>query len=107
MTEYNNFVIIFEGVFDVLKVPDYGLCIFGKKMSPEQIRLLSTFLSVSSVFVMLDSDANADELELCNALNKHFKTIPIQLASGDPGDLTENEILNLCIGKLRDSKKGR
>jgi DNA primase len=101
MPDYQKFVIIFEGVFDVLKVPDFGLCIFGKKISPEQSRLLSTFLNVKIIFVMLDSDANEDEMELCNVLNKHFKTIPIQLKSGDPGDLTENEILELCIRKLK------
>ncbi len=100
LCEYKSFVIIFEGIFDVLKVPEFGLSILGKRISPEQVRLLSTFLSVENVFVMLDSDANESELELCNALNEHFRTIPIQLKKGDPGDLTENEILELCIGRI-------
>jgi DNA primase len=100
LSEYEDFVIIFEGIFDVLKVPEHGLSILGKRISPEQVRALSTFLGVKNVFVMLDSDANESEMELCSALDKHFRTIPIQLKEGDPGDLTENEIIELCIGKL-------
>ena len=101
LNKYNKFVIIFEGVFDVLKIPDYGISILGKKISPEQMRLLSTFLNVKTVFVMLDSDANKEEMTLCNSLSMHFKTVPIQLKSGDPGNLSENEILELCVGKLK------
>jgi DNA primase len=100
LEEYEDFVIIFEGIFDVLKVPEHGLSILGKIISPEQVRSLSTFLNVENVFVMLDSDANESELELCKSLNKYFRTIPIQLEQGDPGDLTEVDILDLCIRSL-------
>jgi hypothetical protein len=106
LKSYKNFVIIFEGVFDILKVPDYGICILGKKLSKEQKRLLTAFLNVKTVFVMLDSDANIHskrdyEQELCDELSEYFNTIPVQLKSGDPGDLTENEILKLCLNKIK------
>jgi hypothetical protein len=100
LEEYQGYVIIFEGIFDVLKVPDNGLSILGKRISPEQVRALSTFLNVRAVFVMLDSDANESELELCKALENHFRVIPIQLQKGDPGDLSEVEILELCTRSL-------
>jgi hypothetical protein len=96
LADYKKFVIIFEGIFDVLKVPDYGISILGKKLSDVQLRMISTFLQVKTVFIMLDSDANKEELAMCNELKPFFKTIPIQLESGDPGNLTELEILELC-----------
>jgi DNA primase len=97
LAEYKRFVIIFEGIFDVLKVPDYGISILGKKLSGVQLRMISTFLQVKTVFVMLDSDANKEELSLCKELSPWFKTIPIQLKIGDPGNLSELEILELCL----------
>jgi hypothetical protein len=100
LQDYTKFVIIFEGVFDVLKVPEYGISILGKKLSDVQLRMISTFLNVGTVFIMLDSDANKEELAMCKTLNPFFKTIPIGLNSGDPGNLSENEILNMCVEKL-------
>jgi DNA primase len=97
LASYTQFVIIFEGIFDVLKVPEYGISILGKKLSDVQLRMISTFLQVKNVFVMLDSDANKEELALCKELSPWFKTIPIQLKTGDPGNLSELEILELCL----------
>lgn len=96
---YEKFVIIFEGIFDVLKVPDYGVSILGKKLSDVQLRMISTFLQVKTVFIMLDSDANKEELAMCKTLNPFFKTVPIQLKTGDPGNLSELEILELCLNQ--------
>ena len=106
LKEYKDFVIIFEGVFDILKISDHGICILGKILSEEQKRLLTAFLNVKTVFVMLDSDANIYskrdyETELCDELSEYFNTIPVQLKSGDPGELTENKILSLCLDKLK------
>ncbi len=100
LNNYNKFVIIFEGIFDVLKVPEYGISILGKKLSQVQLRMISTFLQVKTIFVMLDSDANKEELAMCKELNPWFKTIPIQLETGDPGNLSELEILNMCVENL-------
>jgi len=97
LQDYKNFAIIFEGVFDVLKVPDHGISILGKKMSEPQLRMLSTFLNVKIVFIMLDSDANKEENVLAKQLSPYFKCIPIQLETGDPGDITEIEILTKCL----------
>ncbi len=99
LAAYRSFIIIFEGIFDVLKVPEYSISILGKKLSGVQLRILSTFLQVKTIFIMLDSDANKEELAMCNELNPWFKTIPIRLKSGDPGNLTENKILQLCLDK--------
>ena len=100
LVDYDNFVIIFEGIFDVLKVPDYGISILGKKLSDVQLRMISTFLQVKTVFIMLDSDANKEELAMCKELNPFFKTISIQLKTGDPGNLSEYDILKMCVEKL-------
>lgn len=97
--DYDKFVIIFEGIFDVLKVPDYGISILGKKLSDIQLRMISTFLQVKTVFIMLDSDANKEEMAMCKELNPFFRTIPIQLKTGDPGNLSELEILELCLNQ--------
>lgn len=97
LSDYSKFVIIFEGIFDVLKIPEYGISILGKKISDVQLRMISTFLQVEKVFVMLDTDANKEELILCKELSPYFKTIPVQMKVGDPGNLSELEILKLCI----------
>lgn len=102
LEDYDKFAIIFEGIFDVLKVPDYGISILGKKLSNVQLRMISTFLQVNTVFIMLDTDANKEELAMCKELSPFFKTVPIQLKSGDPGNLREEEILKLCLQKIKN-----
>lgn len=96
LNEYKNFIILFEGVFDILKVPEYGVAILGKKISIEQIRIFTALLQVKTIFVMLDSDASSHTLDICEKMSEYFNTVPVILDSGDPGDLSESEILELC-----------
>jgi 5S rRNA maturation endonuclease (ribonuclease M5) len=102
LNKYENFIILFEGVFDILKIPDYGIAILGKRISKEQIRIFTAFLNVKTIFVMLDSDAKEDTLKICNTLSEYFNMIPILIDSGDPGDLTQTEILELCKRSVND-----
>ena len=100
LNEYKSFIILFEGVFDILKIPDYGIALLGKKLSREQLRIFTAFLEVKTIFVMLDSDASSYTLDICNELSEFYNTVPVILNSGDPGDLSENEILKLCKNQL-------
>ena len=102
INDYYNFIILFEGIFDILKIPDYGIAILGKRISKEQIRLFTAFLHVKTIFVMLDSDAKEYTLKICEELSEYFNMVPIIIDSGDPGDLSQIEILELCKGGIKN-----
>ncbi len=100
LSEYDSFVILLEGIFDALKVPDCGVAILGKMLSEEQVRILSTLLMVRTIFIMFDADAKSYTEAAVNRLRNYFQVTPIYLRKGDPGDLSKHEILQLCKENL-------
>lgn len=96
LSEYEDFVILLEGIFDALKIPDCGVAILGKMISPEQVRILSTLLMVRKIFVMFDADAKPYTEAAVNRLRSFFQVTPVYLGKGDPGDLTKEQIMELC-----------
>ena len=51
---------------------------------------------------MLDSDAKEYTLKICDELSEYFNMVPIFIDSGDPGDLSQIEILELCKGGIKN-----
>ncbi len=96
LSEYADYVILFEGIFDALKVPEHGIAILGKMLSDEQVRILSVLLTVRKVFIMFDADAREYTEAAYKRLNSFFDVTPIYLNEGDPGNMRKEDILRLC-----------
>lgn len=99
----DKYLVLVEGVFDVLKGQQYDLNVvglLGKKITNNQLQLLVKILSYDTcIFVLLDTDAMEEEKELIEMLTPYFnKVIGLRIAKDgakDIADLTELEIIKL------------
>ncbi|KKN67426.1 hypothetical protein LCGC14_0461690 [marine sediment metagenome] len=75
--------VLVEGIFDALRIPDWGVAMLGKTTSAQQRALLEYF---DYIFVMLDADATEDAKLLARTLvsNAVFRVAVVQLEEGDP-----------------------
>jgi len=107
----NDPIVIVEGPFDaiyldkvfrLLEMPHKAIALLGHKISRIQIMYLEYF-SPSALWVMFDSDAVKDARSTAAELSTWYEA-PVyitELESGDPDDLTPEELLE----KLLKSKK--
>ena len=82
-------VIIVEGITDVWRLGDGAVGLGRKKYTSAQVKRLIKF---KRTFVMLDSDASDMGEQLANDLGMFTETTLISLNSGDPCDLSTNEV---------------
>lgn len=89
-------VVITEGVFDAMRVGVNGVCIFGKKASLRQQKLLRNFWNTGRAYMMLDRDAHKESTSMVQEWNikGYFEkgAINIVLGDKDPAELTKEEI---------------
>lgn len=85
-----DFIVIVEGPFDVLSMPEHAVCLLGKakELSEEQVKLLKKF---KRIYIALDNDATKDSYALCMNIRKKFSAVyTVVLPEGsDPGILKE------------------
>ena len=87
--------VIVEGVLDSWRIGKGSVALFGTKYTPEQINMIRN-LNLKKVFVMLDEDATTISERLCNELSAFVPHVEqIQLESGDPDNLSKEEIIKL------------
>lgn len=80
-------VVLVEGPFDMLKVPDLAVASFGKRLSLEQAALLRKS-GVKHVIVCYDDDAAAERDATAERISEMFRCSIATLPPGrDPGDL--------------------
>lgn len=80
-----------------------GTCLFGKRISDNQITgLLQLSDFYDKILVLLDRDAFSDSLSIKSKLDFYFNNVEVTLTPGkDPSDLprqTLKDILNTSIG---------
>lgn len=93
--------VLCEGVFSATTVGDSGVALFGKTMSVKQLILLIR-ANLEAVYVMLDPDALADALKICDMLSKHIKNVYFcRLTTGDPNDIGRAG----CLQAIRDAER--
>ena len=75
--------VLVEGIFDALRIPNWGVAMLGKTTSAQQRALLEYF---DYIFVMLDADATEDAKLLARTLvsDAVFRVAVVQLEEGDP-----------------------
>lgn len=75
--------VLVEGIFDALRIPNWGVAMLGKTTSAQQRELLEYF---DYIFVMLDADATEDAKLLARTLvsDAVFRVALVQLEEGDP-----------------------
>lgn len=93
-------VILVEGIFDMLNLHDKGLenavCIFGVNNFNEDKLSLLKISGVSGIDIVFDADeAGRDGAEKVKKVIGAFPVRVINLKSGDPGSLTEKQVVAL------------
>ena len=84
--------IVVEGVFDVWRIGDGAVAVFGVKTTDKQVLLLKGI----KVFVMFDADAKKEGHKLAQSLYGIASHVEeIELEKGDPCDLSIEEVLSL------------
>lgn len=82
-------IVLVEGPFDALKLPDVAVASFGKKISRKQVSLL-THANVKRVLIAYDNDALDATWATARILSKRFDVGVVTLPDGeDPGSLPE------------------
>lgn len=77
-------VVVVEGVFDALAMPDKAVATFGKKMSRRQAELLQQ-AGVETVVFCWDNDALSDQARYAATLESFFTVLAARLPEGmDP-----------------------
>lgn len=89
--------ICVEGIFDVWRIGAYGVCTFGIKYTPEQLRLLARF---EKVIVWFDQEKQAQEQASKLTGELRFRGVKTEriFTPSDPGDTSARETLRI----LRD-----
>lgn len=87
-------VLVVEGVFDKWRLGGNVAATFGTKFTDAQVGLLKDF---KRVFILFDTEptAQAQAKELCNRLAIYTEVIQLQLESGDPDDLSDDDVKHL------------
>ena len=95
---------ICEGPIDAIHAE--GVCVFGKRLSPAQIQLL-TERGVKRVNVMLDSDAGEEAMTMASKLTSFFDTFITELPEGDPGDYSTEWLKSHIAENMRPAFTNR
>jgi len=87
-----DIALVVEGVTDVWRMGDGAVATLGIEYSIKQINLLIK-KKPKKCYVMFDSEERAQEQanKISNILSGFMKTIMLELDSGDPGDLSQEE----------------
>ena len=88
-------VVLVEGVFDVLVIPDKAVATFGKKITVEQVALLKK-AGIKEVTFCFDDDAIEEAYKFAQEYLMTFKTNLVEMPTGyDPSKLGKIEMLKL------------
>ena len=93
-----DYVVICEGVTDVWRVGAAGVCLFGKKASNEQIRLIKEGWRDKDICLLLDPDASKESAQLFDNLKRDCKKVcVVKLPDGvkDAALMEEEELMRL------------
>jgi DNA primase len=95
--------VVVEGVTDVWRIGDGACAVMGYKYTAHQVYSLS---NVRRIFILFDTEEKAQKLaeEFAFELSTMVPSVEVlQLESGDPGDLSEDDANNLrreIFGKI-------
>ena len=103
-----DYVVICEGVTDVWRVGSSGVCLFGKKASVEQIKLIKEGWKDKDICLLLDPDASKESVALYENLKVDCKNVSfVKLPEGvKDAALMEEEALRRLIDESRRKQGG-
>lgn len=71
-----KFLVITEGVFDALTFHEYGVATLGKQVTDNQVqKILDSVDKDTSIYIMLDTDALDNNIDLAYRLKTHFNKV--------------------------------
>lgn len=101
------FVVLTEGVLDVIRLGGPGVCIFGKKPSLYQTKILTSLWGGGTVILLPDMDdpaaySTAKDLSYQWRSKSLFKDVQLfALPHGkDPANIERKELWNLLLGSI-------
>ena len=104
LAKKSPFVVCFEGIKSVFKLPFCSVATLGKTMSDAQIRLLQSW---KNIIFMFDDDAQEYCEKLCQKINLGgigVKAANINLQNygyAKPGDVPEDEIIEIVARQFK------
>lgn len=100
--DYSKPLYIVEGVFDVWRLQENAVAIFGKQLSAKQETLLTEEFEFTPIIIALDSDATKQAWELAHKLACQRSYISIQeLPKGeDPDSLGKEKLKHLTRNEI-------
>lgn len=101
-------LVVCEGPFDATRITCFGrsfgvyaTCLFGLSMTPKQLALLIELRRRFPVSVLiLDATANFQAFRIANS-GIEFYTHRLVDEAKDPGDLSPQEVIEICVELLR------
>ena len=102
MIDWNQPVILCEGVFDAIAIKRNAIPLFGKTLPPKLLRRFVEY-KVRNVYLILDSDAQKDSMKIVEKLKSYQVEVNmIVLEDKDPSELGFEKTINL-IKQTKDS----
>ena len=102
MIDWNQPVILCEGVFDAIAIKRNAVPLFGKTLPNKLLKRLVEN-KVKKIYLMLDSDAQKDSMKIVDKLKSYQIDVNmIQLKDKDPSELGFEKTINL-IKQTKDS----
>ena len=102
MIDWNQPVILCEGVFDAIAIKRNAIPLFGKTLPPQLLKRLVQH-KVKKLYLILDSDAQKDSMKIVDKLKSYQIDVNmITLKDKDPSELGFEKTINL-IKQTKDS----
>ena len=102
MIDWNQPVILCEGVFDAIAIKRNAIPLFGKTLPPKLLKRLVQH-KVKKLYLILDSDAQKDSMKIVNKLKSYQIDVNmIVLKDKDPSELGFEKTIDL-IKQTKDS----
>ena len=94
-------IIVVEGVYDALAIPEMAVASFGKKVTGKQVRLMQQS-GVKKVTFCFDEDAIDEAYDFANKYWTTFETFVIEMPYGeDPSSLGRHGMLELLSEAIK------
>jgi DNA primase len=66
-------LVVYEGVFNALMTPEWGMATFGKKVTEEQVKMILRYARLDNkpIYLFLDTDAWQEMITTANMIHAH------------------------------------
>lgn len=92
--QQKNLLVIVEGIFDALKIPEYTIALLGKHVSEEQERIIPLG-GFKKILVFLDKDAEREAKETAYKFSCYHNTYIVRTPYKDLGEIPREDAISI------------